>query len=67
MLCDVCMRHSMRVQLVPDREVGVWRFDILCPVCFDEFLALFPLTPACFVRRETTGIPVTRPLRQRRT
>jgi len=57
MLCDVCMRHTSTAHWVPDRAVGVWRFDAMCLPCFDGFLALFPLTPRCFVRRETTGRP----------
>ena len=53
-LCHVCM-STQGWHVVPDRCPQVWRFDVLCPVCVDALLAVFPLVPAMFGNRELTG------------
>lgn len=53
-LCTICM-HAKGQQTVPDRDPIHWRFDVMCPICFDSFLDLFPLTVKKLQRRELTG------------
>lgn len=54
-LCTICSNH-MANQIVPDRDDNeIYRWEILCPLCFDGFLSLFPLTPKLFRNREETG------------
>lgn len=57
-MCSVC--GTPATQLLPERGES-WdtaadaRVHLLCTVCLDDLLALFPLRVAAFVRRETTG------------
>ena len=54
-LCTACASTGAW-NLVPDRGDDLLvRFQVLCPLCLDELLALFPLTPRMFARREITG------------
>ena len=57
-LCTACASADA-LNLVPtDRGGGddlVVRFHVLCPLCLDELLRVFPLRPRMFSRRETTG------------
>lgn len=55
-LCTACCARQAD-QLVPERGDASppYRYDVMCPLCLDAFLAVFPLTPQRFARRETTG------------
>lgn len=51
-LCAVCLTVNS-VQIVPDRTE--LRYDVMCPLCFDSFLAFFPIRPSKFMHREVHG------------
>lgn len=58
-MCSVCDGPSAS-QLVPERGESLdcaadARMHLLCTVCFDRLLALFPLSFSKFVQREVTG------------
>ena len=56
MLCHVCSSTTARAyQTVPDRAPDCERCDQMCPLCFDGFLGIFPLTPRLLADRELTG------------
>lgn len=56
MLCCVCMRANTVIYDVPDRTVGVWAVYLMCPLCMDEFLSLFPISVSDILHREIDGI-----------
>lgn len=40
--CGVCyVPNSM--QIVPDRSIRSWNFDVMCPLCMDSFFQIFPI------------------------
>lgn len=54
--CSVCARPDAHSLLVPDRHEGdAWEARPFCPLCLDAMLAVFPLHPRRFLRRELTG------------
>ena len=55
-LCTACSFHQA-YQLIPERGDASppYRYDVMCPLCLDSFLAIFPITPQMFARRETTA------------
>ena len=59
-ICDV----PGAAQLVPDRSVGTWRFDVMCPLCLDEFLGVLVDIFPRIQERELLG---RFPMRRRRT
>lgn len=55
-LCTVCITYTAEC-VVPDRhdDSFPFRFDVMCIVCLDEFLSMFPLRPSDIAKRETEG------------
>ncbi len=57
-LCDICLNASSN-QIVPDRESGSnpidWRFQVFCPLCFDQFIDFFPIKVKKILGREIHG------------
>lgn len=55
--CSVCDAAPTRVQLLPDRIESdpPYVYQILCPLCLDDFLDVFPSLHRALVRREVTG------------
>ena len=60
-LCSACCANRAE-QLVPERGDASppYRYDAMCPLCLDAFLAVFPITPQAFASREVTGRMHTR-------
>ena len=54
--CTVCEAADAHVVL-PDRSAAFppERYDVLCPLCLDQLLGLFPLMPRLLRAREVTG------------
>ena len=50
-LCDICMSVE-KLSVIPDRTPGEWRFVMLCPLCWDQFVDLFPIRVSAIFDRE---------------
>ena len=55
-LCTICA-SARGEQLLPDRSDATppYRYDVLCPLCLDDLLDLFPIGPRTFAQREVWG------------
>lgn len=54
-MCSICSaRHAP--QLVPERgDAYPGRIHRFCPLCLDEMLSVFPLSPQLLARRQLLG------------
>ncbi len=54
-LCSVCLSENAS-NIVPDRQSTdlPYYYDVMCPLCFDSFIILFPLFKN-IKNREITG------------
>ena len=54
-LCSVCLSENAS-NIVPDRQSTdlPYYYDVMCPLCFDSFIILFPLFKK-IKNRELTG------------
>lgn len=52
--CGVCHVPNA-TQIVPDRSMGSWNFDVMCSLCLDSFLRIFPIDIRCILSRQLTG------------
>lgn len=57
--CWVCVVRRPQTYLVPDRAEDQHRSYHFCPLCLDEMLRAFPLTPRKFMDRELVGGTLT--------
>ena len=55
--CTICDEDAggIMMQIVPDRSMGSWRFDVMCPLCFDEFMGFIDGIFVRLRRREVLG------------
>lgn len=55
-LCTICAAYRADC-IVPDRsDVGFpFGYDVMCTVCLDAFLPLFPIRPSDLAAREVEG------------
>lgn len=57
-LCTVCLNNTAS-QIIPNRGANEFcdndQFEILCPLCFDALLGVFPICTYMFHNRELSG------------